>query len=208
MSVLTNSTEPSYRQAKHPTFRSLPLAPRHLPNCTSPTNKERDWRRPNQSAQTPEVDPPKIRKIPQTNRAHFKTRCPLFDNLVQSCYLDFCMFSLGHLRFLLCSRDLDVLHAQRIIGFFKSELPTNQRGRKIRSRGTHGQYRGLSPVLRERDIAKAQKEVTHTLPLSESLRKVIKDKSRLLFIKLQENTYKIKTCTPSPPIRPTYTLQN
>ena len=65
-----------------------------------------------------------------------------------------------------------------------------------------------SPQSSGNETVKAQKEVTHTLPLSESLRKVIKDKSRLLFIKLQENTYKIKTCTPSPPIRPTYTLQN
>ena len=29
------------------------------------------------------------------------------------------MFSLRDLRFVLCSRDLDVLRAQRIIGFFK-----------------------------------------------------------------------------------------
>ena len=65
-----------------------------------------------------------------------------------------------------------------------------------------------SPQSSGNETVKAQKEVIHTLPLSESLRKVIKDKSRLLFIKLQENTYKIKTCTPSPPIRPTYTLQN
>ena len=71
------------------------------------------------------------------------------------------MFSLGHLRFLLCSRDLDVLHVQRIIGFFKSELPTNQRGRKIRSRGTHGQYRGLSPVLRERDSESPERSHPH-----------------------------------------------
>ena len=38
------------------------------------------------------------------------------------------------MRFVLCSRDLDVLRAQRIIRFL-SQLPTNQRGRKIRSRG-------------------------------------------------------------------------
>ena len=39
------------------------------------------------------------------------------------------MFSLRDLRFVLCSRDLDVLRAQRIMGFL-SWLPTNQRGRK------------------------------------------------------------------------------
>ena len=41
------------------------------------------------------------------------------------------MFLLRDLRFMLCSRDLDVLHAQRIMGFFILNLPTNQRGRKI-----------------------------------------------------------------------------
>ena len=35
------------------------------------------------------------------------------------------MFSLRDLRFVLYSRDLDVLRAQRIIGFL-SQLPTNQ----------------------------------------------------------------------------------
>ena len=34
------------------------------------------------------------------------------------------MFSLRDLRFVLCSLDLDVLHAQRIMGFLS--LPTNQ----------------------------------------------------------------------------------
>ena len=43
------------------------------------------------------------------------------------------MFSLRDLRFVLCSRDLNVLRAQRIMGFV-FQLPTNQRGRKIRSR--------------------------------------------------------------------------
>ena len=43
------------------------------------------------------------------------------------------MFSLCGLRFVLCSRDLDTLRAQRIMGFL-SLLPTNQRGRKIQSR--------------------------------------------------------------------------
>ena len=38
------------------------------------------------------------------------------------------MFSLRDLRFLLCSFYLDVLRAQRIIGFL-SLLPTSQRGR-------------------------------------------------------------------------------
>ena len=34
-----------------PAFHSSPLTPCHLPNCTSPTSKERDyWRRANQSA--------------------------------------------------------------------------------------------------------------------------------------------------------------
>ena len=37
------------------------------------------------------------------------------------------MFSLLDLRFVLCSRDLDILCAQRIICFFKSYLTTNQR---------------------------------------------------------------------------------
>ena len=41
------------------------------------------------------------------------------------------MFSLPDLRFVLCSRDLDIIPAQRIMGF----LPTNQRGPKIRSHG-------------------------------------------------------------------------
>ena len=46
----------------------------------------------------------------------------------------FHMPSLRDLRFVFCSLDLDVRRAQRIIGFFI--LPTNQRGREIR---THGQ---------------------------------------------------------------------
>ena len=33
------------------------------------------------------------------------------------------MFSLRNLRFVLCSRDLDVLRAQRIIGFFYLNYP-------------------------------------------------------------------------------------
>ena len=40
------------------------------------------------------------------------------------------MFSLGELRFMLCSLYLDVLRAQRSMGFL-SYLPTNQRDRKI-----------------------------------------------------------------------------
>ena len=40
------------------------------------------------------------------------------------------MFWLRDLRFVLCSRDLDELSVQRIIGFL-SYLPTNQRGQNI-----------------------------------------------------------------------------
>ena len=43
------------------------------------------------------------------------------------------MFSLRDLRFVLCSRDLNVLRAQRIMGFL-FQLPMNQRDRKVRSR--------------------------------------------------------------------------
>ena len=53
------------------------------------------------------------------------------------------MFSLRDLRFVFCSRDLDVLRAQMIMGFFIL-LPTNQRGRKIRS---HRKLQSWSEVL-------------------------------------------------------------
>ena len=42
-----------------------------------------------------------------------------------------------------CSRDLDVLRAQMIMGFFI--LPTNHRGQKIRSRGYN--YKVLTFLL-------------------------------------------------------------
>ena len=42
------------------------------------------------------------------------------------------MFSLRDLRFVLCSRDLDVLGAQRIMGFFYLDYP-QKRGQKIGS---------------------------------------------------------------------------
>ena len=45
------------------------------------------------------------------------------------------MFSLRDLCFVLCSRDLDVLGAQRIVDFFILILPTNQRDCNIRSDG-------------------------------------------------------------------------
>ena len=54
-------------------------------------------------------------------------------------------FSLVNLRFALCSRDLDVLRAQRIIGFFIL-LPTNQRGQKIQS---HGRYERTTSGCRQ-----------------------------------------------------------
>ena len=49
-------------------------------------------------------------------------------------------FSLLDLRFVLftcCSRVVNVLRAQRIIGSFLSKLPTNQRSQKIRSHGSY-----------------------------------------------------------------------
>ena len=58
-----------------------------------------------------------------------KVKLPVLGLLAQSCYFDSRINRLLHvLRFVLCSRDLDVLRAQRIIGFFthkstKSENP-------------------------------------------------------------------------------------
>ena len=45
------------------------------------------------------------------------------------------MFSLRDLCFVLCSIDLEVVRARRIMGFFI--LPTNQRGQKMRSHGSY-----------------------------------------------------------------------
>ena len=67
----------------------------------------------------------------------------MFDNHTISLFLlwdkqTFCMFSLRDLRFVLCSRDLDVLRTQRIIGFKKkSKLPRNQRGKSDKRGGVH-----------------------------------------------------------------------
>ena len=61
---------------------------------------------------------------------------------MQSCFYDyqtFRTFSLRDLGFLLCSHDLDVPRAQRIIGFVLAKLPRNQWGREIRS---HGEVQG------------------------------------------------------------------
>ena len=44
------------------------------------------------------------------------------------------MFSLRDLRFALCSLELDVVRAQRIMGFI---LPINLKGRNIRSHGAN-----------------------------------------------------------------------
>ena len=63
------------------------------------------------------------------------------------------MFSLRELCFVLCSRDLDVLSAQRTISFL---LPTDQRGRKIRS---HGRVDEVVRKCTRREINKYEKRM-------------------------------------------------
>ena len=56
------------------------------------------------------------------------------------------MFSLRDLRFVLCSRDLHVpAGCAKDHGLFKSSLPTNERGQKIRSHGKCGWYFTIYP---------------------------------------------------------------
>ena len=89
------------------------------------------------------AQPISIPKVQSSKKAHkpLRTSCissknvsAMFDNhTILLFWLQnkqtFHMFSLRDLRFLRCSRDLDELRAQRIIGFFKSEFPTIQRAR-------------------------------------------------------------------------------
>ena len=85
------------------------------------------------------AQPISIRKAQSRRKAHKPLRTSWISHklclpcliIIQSCYFDY------DLRFVLCSRDLDVPRAQRITGFFLSQLPTNQRGQNPLSTSNH-----------------------------------------------------------------------
>ena len=62
------------------------------------------------------------------------------------------MFSLRDLRFVFCSRDLDVLRAQRIIGFYLNYPQINEVGKLHRTK-LKLRYVAITAIVRQRSSA-------------------------------------------------------
>ena len=99
---------------------------------------------PNQSASKKHSHEKKAHKPLHTPLISPKINLPCLI-IIQSCYFDYRInkrlpyshYVTNDLLFVLCSLDLDILSAQRIVGFFYLNYHTYQRGRKIRSHGCY-----------------------------------------------------------------------